>query len=120
MKSDPFRDPIQESVMNKMIVVAICTVVLTAGRVWAQEVNAAANGAVAVNMTAPVLSDNFDNMENEALNDEGYGTDDEEYYGSENDMANTQDDADEALPTDVDEPMPTNADEPAADNAVGQ
>ena len=104
--------------MDKIIVVAVCALFLTVGRAWAQDANTAADNAPANEVRMQVPPDN-DNMENEALNDEGYGTDDEEYYGSENEMANTQDNAEEALPAaNAEEPTPANVDGPATDNAV--
>ena len=69
--------------MNKIVVVIVCAVFLTVGRVWAQEAKPMANPAVG-GVVGP-----SDNAENEAaVNDEGYGTDDEEYYGSEEDAVN--------------------------------
>ena len=107
--------------MKKSFVVLICVLFLAGGRAWAQETNVALNDAVDQTANAAMPQDNADDMENEAdVNDEGYATDDEEYYGSENDIANTQDNADEALPANADEPMPADLDGPVADNAVGK
>ena len=90
--------------MNKIAMTIICVLFLTAGRIWAQGADAMANNVVANEVKVAVPVDN-DNMENEAaVNDEGYGTDDEEYYGSENDMVNAE----------------ANAEEPVVDNAVGK
>ena len=84
--------------MKKIIVVTFSVVILMAGHVWAQEDNAVTKNAVAANVDELQA----DNMENEALNDEGYGTDDEEYYGSENGEANVQENAE------ADEPLMEN------------
>ena len=104
--------------MGRILIVIACVVLLSMGRVWAQDANTAADNAPANEVRMQVPPDNG-NMENEALNDEGYGTDDEEYYGSENETANTEDNAEEALPAaNAEEPTPANVDEPATDNAV--
>ena len=93
--------------MSKIFIVILGIVILTAGRTWAQEVNAAANNvqANAAGVPAPVP----ENIDDQAIvNDEGYGTDDEEYYGSEEDAANAVTNAQ------------ANAQQPAVDNAVGK
>ncbi len=80
--------------MNKIVVVIVCAVFLTVGRVWAQEAKPMANPAVGgatggVQSNEAAVADPSDNAENEAaVNDEGYGTEDEEYYGSEDDGVN--------------------------------
>ncbi len=73
--------------MNKIVVVIVCAVFLTVGRVWAQEAKPTANPATGgVQSNEAAVAGQSDNAENEAaVNDEGYGTDDEEYYGSEED-----------------------------------
>ncbi|MDO8675909.1 MAG: hypothetical protein Q7K71_07355 [Candidatus Omnitrophota bacterium] len=70
--------------MNKIVVVTVCAVFLTVGRVWAQEAKLMANN---VQSNEAAVLDPSDNAGDETVaNDEGYGTDDEEYYGSEEDM----------------------------------
>ena len=72
--------------MNKIVVVIVCAVFLTVGRVWAQEAKSVTNNAQS---NEAAVAGQSDNAENEAaVNDEGYGTDDEEYYGSEDDGVN--------------------------------
>ncbi len=81
--------------MNKIVVVMVCAVFLTVGRVWAQEAKPVANPAA-----------QSDNAENEAaVNDEGYGADDEEYYGSEEDTSN----AAQPVPSNAVQALPSNA-----------
>ncbi len=90
--------------MKKIVVVIVCAVFLTVGRVWAQEAKPVADpatGGVPGNEAA--VAGPSDNAENEtAVNDEGYGADDEEYYGGE----------EEAVPA------PSNTAQPVLSNAV--
>ena len=96
--------------MKKITVVVICVLFLTAGYALAQENDTMANATASnkVNMQVPMENnmEEMDNIENEAINDEGYGTDDEEYYGSENEMSGEN----------GEEPMMDNADMPMMDN----
>ena len=69
--------------MNKIVAVIVCAVFLTVGRVWAQEAKPLANN---VQTNEAAVLDPSDNAEDQTVaDDEGYGTDDEEYYGSEED-----------------------------------
>ncbi len=97
--------------MSKIFIVILGIVILTAGRTWAQEVNAAADN---VQANAAGVPENIDDQA--IVNDEGYGTDDEEYYGSEEDAANAVTNAQ----ANAEAAIPANAQQPAVDNAVGK
>ena len=99
--------------MDKIFVVIFSVIILTAPRAWAQEANAPANAAAAANAERANITVPPENMDNqEIVNDEGYGTDDEEYYGSEEDAANAE--------VNAEQPETVNTQQPASDNAVGQ
>ncbi len=90
--------------MKKIVVVIVCAVFLTVGRVWAQEAKPMADPVTGgASGNEAVVAGPSDNAENEAaVNDEGYGADDEEYYGGE----------EEAVPA------PSNTAQPVLSNAV--
>ena len=107
--------------MNKIFIVILGIVILTAPRAWAQETDAVANKAqvnTAEQADIAVPPENTDNQN--IVNDEGYGTDDEEYYGSEEDAVNAEANAQANADANTAMPEAVNAEGPAPDNAVGK
>ena len=105
--------------MKRILIFILSVVILTAGRAWAQEANAAANSVQTNTADVPMPApENVDNQN--IVNDEGYGTDDEEYYGSEEDAVNAEANAQTNADANAAMPETVKTQQLAPDNAVGK